>query len=67
MSKPEKLTVDASMKGLGTAIIHENGAVSYALRALIPAEQRYAQIEKEMLAVVFGCEGFPKFLYGKHN
>jgi hypothetical protein len=67
VSKPVKLTVDASMRGLGAAILQENGVVAYASRALSPAEQRYAQIEKEMLAVVFGCERFHKLLYGKHD
>lgn len=55
------------MKGLGAAILQENGVVAYASRALTSAEQRYAQIEKEMLAVVFGCERFHKLLYGKSN
>lgn len=34
------------------------------VRALTPTEQRYAQIEKEMLAVVFGCSRFHKLIYG---
>ena len=65
--QPVTVTVDASMKGLGAAILQNNGVVAYASRALTPAEQRYAQIEKEMLAVVFGCERFHKLLYGKAN
>ena len=64
---PVTLSVDASMKGLGAAVIQKNGVVAYASRALTPAEQRYAQIEKEMLAVVFGCEKFHKLLYGKRD
>jgi hypothetical protein len=67
VKKPVKVTVDASMKGLGAAILQEHGVVAYASRALSPTEQRYAQIEKEMLAVVFGCERFHKFLYGKSD
>lgn len=66
-TRPVTVTVDASMKGLGAAILQENGVVAYASRALTSAEQRYAQIEKEMLAVVFGCERFHKLLYGKSN
>lgn len=41
--------------------------VTYASRALTPGEQRYAQIEREMLSVVFGCEKFHKLLYGKSD
>lgn len=55
------------MKGLGAAFIQQSGVVAYASRALTPAEQRYAQIEKEMLAVVFDCEKFHKLLYGKSD
>ena len=67
LDKPVTLTVDASMKGLGAAIIQEDGVIAYASRALSTTEQKYAQIEKEMLAVVFGCERFHKLLYGRQN
>ena len=62
-----RLSVDASMKGLGAAIIQDGGVVAYASKALTPTEQRYAQIEKEMLAVVFGCSKFHKLIYGKSD
>jgi hypothetical protein len=29
-------------------------------------EQRYANIERELLAAVFGCERFHTYVYGKH-
>ena len=29
-------------------------------------QQNYAQIEKELLAIVFGCERFHQYIYGKH-
>ena len=59
--------MDASNKGLGAAIIQDSGVVAYASRALTATEQRYAQIEKEMLAVVFGCTRFHNLLYGKDD
>ncbi len=65
--KPVTLSVDASNKGLGAAIMQENGVVAYASRTLTTTETRYAQIEKEMLAVVFGCTKFHKLLYGKED
>ena len=67
VTKPVTISVDASMKGLGAAIIQENAVVAYASRTLTDTETRYAQIEKEMLAVVFGCTKFHKLIYGKED
>lgn len=40
--------------------------VIYASRVLTEAEKHYAQIEKELLAVVFGCTvRFHQNIYGK--
>jgi hypothetical protein len=36
-----------------------------ASRALTKTEQNYAQIEKELLAVVFGMEKFHQYTYGR--
>ena len=39
--------------------------VEYASRALTQAEKNWAQIEKEMLAVVYGLERFNQYTYGR--
>ena len=65
VNKPLLLSVDASTKGLGAAVMQDGGVVAYASRALTPTEQRYTQLEKEMLAIVFGCTKFHKLIYGK--
>ena len=39
--------------------------VAYASRALTPTETNYAQIEKELLAIVFGVERFQGYVYGR--
>ena len=55
-----KLCLDqtASQFGLGTVLLQEGRPIAYASRALTDTECRYAQIEKELLAVVFGLEKF---------
>ncbi|MCV6574480.1 MAG: RNase H-like domain-containing protein, partial [Cohaesibacter sp.] len=45
---------DASQNSLGFVLMQEGQPVTYASRALTPAEQRYSQIEKELLAQVLG-------------
>ena len=61
------MSVDASRKGLGAAILQQDRVISYGSRALTGAETRYAQIELEMLAVVFAFDKFHKLLYGKSD
>ena len=59
------LQADASEKGLGAAIMQAGQPIAYASRALTEAETRYAQIEKELLAVTFGLERFHQYTYGR--
>ncbi|XP_041460922.1 uncharacterized protein K02A2.6-like [Lytechinus variegatus] len=59
------LQADASEKGLGAAILQKGQPIAYTSRALTEAESRYAQIEKELLAVTFGLERFHQYTYGR--
>ncbi|CAB4024841.1 Hypothetical predicted protein [Paramuricea clavata] len=65
VAKPVTLQVDASQNGLGAALIQNQGPVAYAWKAMNDTQRRYAQIEKELLAVVFACTRFHQYVYGK--
>ena len=63
-----RLRTDASSEGLGAMIEQQIDAewkpVAFASRSLNQSEKQYAQIEKEILSIVFGCERFHEYLYG---
>ena len=63
--EPVTLSVDASSKGIGAVILYNDRPVAYASKALTKSQQNYHQIEKEMLAIMFGCERFQDYLYGQ--
>ena len=64
-SKPTEGSGDASSQGLGFVSTQEDHPVTYASRALTQAEQHYSQIEKELLAQVFGLEHNHQYVYGR--
>ena len=57
---------DASQSGLGAALLQNGKPIEYASRSLTDTETRYAQIEKEMLAIVFSLERFNQYTFGRH-
>ena len=62
-SLPTTLQVDASKSGLGACLMQQGQPVAYASRALSNSEINCAPIEKEMLAIVFGCERFNMYTH----
>ena len=66
-SPEDKLTlnVDASFYGLGAVLLQNERPIAYASHALNPTQQKYSQIEKETMAMVFRCEKYHHFVYGR--
>lgn len=66
---PVKVSTDASKDGLGAVLLQKHDTawfpVAYASRTMTEAERNYAQIEKETLGAVFGCEKFHEYIYGR--
>lgn len=63
--KEIKIQCDASQFGLGCCLLQDNKPISFASRSLTRAEQNYAQIEKEMLSIIFACQKFHFYAYGR--
>ena len=68
-AKPTKLSADASKNGLGAVLLQQHDQnwfpIAYASRAMTDAETRYAQIEKELLAITYACERFHQYIHGQ--
>ena len=69
IEKRTELMVDASPIGLGAILsqsdhVGKSTVVAYASKVLSPTEQKYGQIDREMLAVVWGCLKFEFYLRG---
>ena len=64
--KPVIIQVDASGKGLGAALIQDDGPVTFASKVLTSIEQHYANNERQLLTCVFSAERFRTYVFGSH-
>ena len=63
-SLPVAIQVNASQVGLGAAILQNGKPMAFASKALTKTKCQYANIEREMLAVIFRVEKFQTYVYG---
>lgn len=66
---PLVLATDASPYGVSAVLSHiypdrTERVIQYASNALTETQKKYAQIDKEVFAIIFGVKKFHQFLYG---
>lgn len=67
IKQPVVIQCDASSFGLGACLLQNDKPIEYASRSMTRTEREtYAQIEKEMLAIVFGLNRFHSYVFGRH-
>ena len=63
-NKKVVVQTDASACGVGAVVLQDNKPIIFGSRALTPTENRYSQIEREFLAIVFALKRFEYLLIG---
>lgn len=63
-SKKQTLQCDASQDGIGCCLMQDGKPVAYASRSMTSNERNMAQVEKELLSIVYGVTKFHNFVYG---
>lgn len=64
-SKEITIECDASKDAIGCCLMQEGQPISYASRSLSPTEKNFAQIEKELLSILFATSKFHLYIYGR--
>ena len=66
---PVTVQADASLRGLGACLIQkhkgEGQPIAFTSKSLTDAETRCANIERELLAIVFACQCCSTYLLGR--
>lgn len=70
MNLPLVLATDASPYGVGAVLSHiypdgSERPIQYASQTLNSTQQKYAQVDKEVYAIIFGVKKFHQYLFGR--
>ena len=63
-NKSLRIQCDSSQSGLGAVLMQGSTVIEFASRALSDTEQRYSQLEKELLSIVFAMTKWHTYTYG---
>ena len=64
-SLPVTIQVNASQVGLSTALLQNNKPITFTCKALTKTEYHYANVKREMLAVIFWAKRFRTYICGR--
>ena len=64
-SRPVVLSADSSSHSIGAVLMQDGRPVEFAAKSLTECQQRYSQIEKEFLALMFACKRFKYYCWGR--
>ena len=65
-TKPVTVQADASQRGLGACLLQDGQPIAYASKSLTDTETMSANIERELLAIVFACQRFNTYVLEGH-
>lgn len=65
VNKPIVLNVDSSKDAVGACLLQSKKPIAYASKSLTDSQIRWAQIEKELFAIWFGCSKFHQYVFGQ--
>lgn len=65
LNKPFTITTDASNFAIGAILEQSNRPIAYMSRTLNDSETNYSTIEKELLAIIYGCTKFRPYIFGR--
>lgn len=63
VTKPVKVSCDGSKLGLVDLLLQDDKPLAFASRSMTETETRYANIKKEILAILFGLERLHQYIY----
>ena len=64
-TKKHTIQYDASKKGLSAVLLQKSKPVMHVSRALTETEQRYSNIERELLTIAFALERLNHYTFGR--
>jgi Reverse transcriptase (RNA-dependent DNA polymerase). len=61
---PVVIQCDSSQLAVGSCLLQNGQPIAFASHSLSESEQKYPQIEKELLSIVYSCRKFHNYIWG---